>query len=266
MIAWLPILLRRRREVLRQGAWLGAIFYFVLMAMLPLATLVGKEPPWFLTGVAFWGLLVFTLLHSALTWGWKRALGFLVGTGVVTLFFETLGVVLGWPFGPYVYTSSFLGPRVLGVPLLIPLVWYTVAYPSWHLMDRSFRGNPRVPRAIRALASSWALTAWDLLADPLMVRRGTWTWLQSGAYFGIPAQNFVGWLLTGWVLFFLWEKTRPPAGKDALPWAVYTGLAVLYSILAFQANLKGPAVAGGLAMGGMILWSLPHVYQRPTRS
>ncbi len=242
--------------MMRRGALLGLAVYFGLMFTLPLAALIGRPPPWPVTGVAFLGLLAFTLLHSAHTWGWRRALAFLGWTFLLTGGMEVLGVHTGWPFGPYVYTSPFLGMSVLGVPVLIPLVWYTVAYPAWHLMDRGWDGRPMHP-ALRALAASWALTAWDLLADPLMVRRGAWAWLQPGDYFDIPGQNFVGWLWTGWVLFYVWERTRPSRGQDVWPWLTYTGLAVLYVLLALQTGLRGAAVAGGMAMGGLALWSLP---------
>ena len=40
------------------------------------------------------------------------------------------------------------------------------------------------------------MTAWDLVMDPIMVAGGHRVWDTSGAYFGIPLQNFWGWWLT----------------------------------------------------------------------
>ncbi len=231
----------------------GLLFYFALMALLPLAGWLGYRPPWWITGVAFWGLLAFTVLHGVHSWGWRRAFGFMVWAGVVTWAFEALGVHTGWPFGAYVYSSPNLRPRLLEVPVYIPLVWAAVAYPAWHLAHRAF---PRGRRWWKALVAAWALACWDLLADPLLVHAGQWTWKQPGAYFGIPVQNYLGWLLTGWVVFVGWGWPRVRGQPDLWPWVAYAGMAGLYVVLAAQAGLFGPALAGGLATGGVALWSL----------
>ncbi len=232
----------------------GALYlYLVLMFSAAVLRLWQGSSPWYLTAVAFWGLMAFNLVHGAVVWGWRRSLGLAAWALVVTWAFEALGVSTGWPFGRYRYQATFLGPHIGPVPLLVPFAWYSVAYAAWHVMARGT--SWQVP-ALRALAASWALTAWDLMADPLLVARGMWVWETPGAYFGIPLGNYVGWLLTGWVLFYGWERLgRPTAGQDALPWVAYTGIAVIYVLLCLAEGLAGPALAGGMAMGGLALWS-----------
>ncbi len=235
----------------------GLAFYFALMGWLPLAAALGNQPPGWVTGVAFWGLMTFTIGHAVHTWGGPRALAFLAWAGGVTWTFEVLGVHTGWPFGAYVYTSPHLRPKVLGVPVFVPLVWAVMAYPAWHLAHRAF---PHGPRWLKTLMAAWALTSWDLLADPLLVNVGQWRWLSSGAYFGIPVQNYLGWLLTASVVFAGWGWPAMRADGDVWPWLAYAGIAVLYVVLTWQAGLHGAALAGGLATGAVALWSLPHFW------
>ena len=58
-----------------------------------------------------------------------------------------------------------------------------------------------------ALVGAWALATWDLFLDPMMVGDGHWTW--SGDFVeipgidGIPLTNFLGWLLTAFVMMLL---------------------------------------------------------------
>jgi uncharacterized membrane protein len=58
-----------------------------------------------------------------------------------------------------------------------------------------------------AALDSIAMTALDILIDPLWVSRGTWVWtgldkLQpESIFYNIPVQNYFGWLLTTAVIF-----------------------------------------------------------------
>lgn len=248
----------------RQGAWAALALYLGLMTLAASMWLLGLSSPWYVTALAFWGLIAFNLLHSASIWGWRGALGFATWAGLVTWVAEAIGVTWGWPFGRYRYQAPFLGPHVGPVPLLVPVAWYSVAYAAWHMM---VRGTTWSRPGLRALAASWALTAWDLLADPVLVARGMWVWEQPGAYFGIPLSNYAGWLWTGWVLFYGWERwglrffTAAPqpssqsTWQDRAPWVAYTGIGVMYVLLAVAVGQSGAALAGGMAMGSVALWS-----------
>src|SRR5262249_20361140 len=102
------------------------------------------------------------------------------------------GVATGLPFGSYAYSSA-LGPRVLGVPLVIALAWTWMAWPAWLVAGRLTAGGWRVPLAGLALAS------WDLFLDPPMVAEGYWVWrTRRPALPGVPdvpVSNYLGWLV-----------------------------------------------------------------------
>ncbi len=243
--------------------------YAGLTLLLVLHVVPGKGYAWapvVLSGLA----AAATLLHAAAQMGWRRTLAFFLLTFGISLALETVGVVTGWVYGGYHYTSK-LGWRFLGVvPIIIPLAWFMMVYPGWVIargivQPRASRGSTRLKDALAIAAlGGLILTAWDLLMDPLMVHLGYWIWEEPGAYFGIPVRNFIGWWVTVALIHLLHEIViRPPKitprGPAPACWAVLlyglVGLSNLTAVLAIQnAHLQGPALAGLFAMLPWALW------------
>ncbi|WP_433208896.1 carotenoid biosynthesis protein [Dactylosporangium sp. CS-047395] len=165
---------------------------------------------------------------------------------------EALGRETGFPFGAYDYTAA-LGPRLLGVPLVIPLAWTWMAWPAWVAAGRlAARTLPRVAVAGAGLA------AWDLFLDPQMVSQRYWLWHTDTATLpgvpDIPLTNYLGWLLVAVVLMALLRATigpdAPQPGTDAPMYAMYLWT-YASSVLAHAVFLGLPASAawGALGMG-----------------
>ena len=100
--------------------------------------------------------------------------------------------------------------------------------------------------------SAVLLVAADLVLDPGAALLGYWIWTEPGLYYGIPASNFAGWLLTGAVysaitLFFV---------RGGLPIAVASSFAL---ILAFWTGVSlgaGMLVPAAIGFGLLcIAWS-----------
>jgi putative membrane protein len=100
------------------------------------------------------------------------------------------------------------------------------------------------------------MTSWDLTMDPMMVAGGHWVWEQSGAYFGVPLQNYWGWWLTTFVTFWLFlslGRIKPEHHRSAtsFSWLAITSYATtgLSSVITdFEFGLEGPALVGIFAM------------------
>ena len=165
------------------------------------------------------------------------------------LLVETLGVHTGFPFGRYAYGDA-LGPRLYGVPLVIPLAWTWMAWPAWlaaGVLTR--RAAPRIALAGLGLA------AWDLFLDPQMVAEGYWHWTDPHpALPGVPAvplTNYLGWLVVATLMMALLARTVPGRRPgDAPMFAMYLWT-YASAVLAHAVFLHLPASAGwgGLAMG-----------------
>jgi uncharacterized membrane protein len=218
-----------------------------------------------LTVIAF----VFALLHGSQRMGWKKTALLLLCTFAVSLLFESVGVATGLVYGPYHYTSK-LGVKFLGlVPLLIPVAWFMMTYPSLVIAERlipAIQGLWRWRLSVAAVGAV-IMTAWDLAMDPMMVAGGHWVWDAPGAYFGVPLQNYWGWWLTTFVTFLLFLSLSRTTPEHETPASSFNRLAIwsylisgLSSIIVdFEFGLDGPALVGVFAMLPWVVlgWLIP---------
>lgn len=173
---------------------------------------VGKLP--FQPMTYTFSLLV--LVHAVYLTGWRRALSFFALTLGISFLMEYLGVKTGLIFGAYHYTDK-LDPKLLGtVPLVIPLAYFMVLYPSRMLADLITWGKAAgltktfLWSLWTAALAALAMTAWDLGMDPVMVHEvKAWIWHQPGPWFGIPIHNFVGWFATTFLIALCAELLEP---------------------------------------------------------
>jgi putative membrane protein len=189
--------------------------------------------------------------------GLRRGALPIAAAGAVGFGAELVGVATGRPFGRYHY-SDRLGPRVGGVPLLAAAAWATMARPAWVVAGLLTRR-----RAPRIAAAAGALTAWDVFLDPRMAREGYWTWPDGGRYEGVPAENFLGWWLTGLGVFGAWsllDGRDDPAtdGDGALALYLWTwaGESFANAVLWRRPRV---AAAGATAMGA---FAAPALWRR----
>ena len=68
----------------------------------------------------------------------KEGAALFVITSVIGFLAEVLGTSTGFPFGKYYYTD-FLGPKVFGVPEVVPLIWFVIAYLTFSIARNAFR-------------------------------------------------------------------------------------------------------------------------------
>jgi len=159
-------------------------------------------------------MLMFSLLHASYMLGWRRALQFFALSAVISWGFEHTGVATGLIFGHYHYSDK-LGYKLGHVPLVIPLIWFMMMYPSYIIANLIGNGRPvgdqgGTGRIIwLSLLGAATITAWDLAVDPVFSSLGFWIWEDGGPYFGVPLHNFAGWLMTTFTIFLvyrLWER------------------------------------------------------------
>lgn len=194
-------------------------------------------------------MLATSLAEAARARSTPRAVALLGSAGAVGFAAELLGTATGRPFGRYGY-SDRLGLRLRGVPLAAAAAWAMMARPAWAVGGLLSSG-----RSARVAASSAALCAWDVFLDPRMVRDGYWEWADGGRYEGVPASNYLGWLLTGAALFSAWSAldADAPGGRDddgALALYLWTwgGETVANAVVWRRPRV---ALAGGTAMGAL---------------
>jgi uncharacterized membrane protein len=142
----------------------------------------------------------------------RRVLALLGSAGSVGLVAELVGTATGWPFGRYRYGTWRVGG----------------------LLSR----RPR----LRVALSAAALAAWDVFLDPRMVRDGYWEWPGGGRYEGVPASNYVGWLLTASGVFAVWAVVE----RDSASGDEADGAALRVDV-------------GGRTFANAVIWRRPRV-------
>jgi len=190
-----------------------------------------------------------SVAHAYGSRGPRTALVLIVVTTGGGFAVEAVGRATGLPFGAYDYTGA-LGPRLLGVPLVIPLAWTWMAWPAW-LAARRIVTHP----ALRVGVAGLALAAWDLFLDPQMVAEGYWQWAHPAPSLPgvpeIPLTNYLGWLVVAVVLMFLLSLADIPGDPDDTPMFALYLWTYASSVLAHAVFLGRPASAawGALGMG-----------------
>jgi uncharacterized membrane protein len=182
----------------------------------------------------------FSIVHCAASGGWRRTGIFFALAAIVSYLLEEIGVRTGWIYGAYHY-SGMLGPKLGHVPILIPLAWFMMIYPSWVVARAVMRGvdtRSVVGLASQSLIAAMIMTGWDTVMDPSMSAAGNWIWEHGGAYFGVPIHNYFGWLLTTFLVYLgagvLWRSksavSEVARGFATLPIFVYGFYGISYAM------------------------------------
>ena len=223
--------------------------YALLTILLQYLMNVTRDIPFFLVPLTTVLGFSIALFHAKERMNWVRTLWLLAAAFVVSLTFESVGVLTGLVYGPYHYTEK-LGYLFLGlVPLIIPVAWFMMMYPSFVIADWVIPAKSAWRSVLVAAVGAVIMTAWDVVMDPVMVSGGHWVWEVNGPYFGIPLQNFSGWWLTTFVTFlvFLWlGKPMLPEHSDGK----FDRLVIVLFVITSLGNITG-ALLGGLGGAGL---------------
>ncbi|MEJ2540618.1 MAG: carotenoid biosynthesis protein [Gemmatimonadota bacterium] len=181
---------------------------------------------------------------------------------------EHVGTGYGIPFSGYEYTG-LLGARLLSrVPLVIPLSWFLMSAPAWILARHTFPESRQW--LARILQATFLLVLWDLALDPAMSHLTPyWLWENTGAFYGMPWVNLVGWAATGLVLMLTLEaldRRLDWAGTLSWRWALAYYLIVLLMPLG-MVTVAGLWWATAATLGALaVAWGIHRVFgPGPTR-
>lgn len=191
------------------------------------------------------------------TWHW---LTFMLPAMVISLSSELLGTSTGFPFGAYGYLNG-LGYKIADlVPFTIPMSWFYLGFVCY-LIARIGLANKKIFLAIAL--GALLLTSWDFVLDPAMSQTVApfWEWKQPGAFFGMPYQNFAGWMGTGalfmTVATFFWSKkplVNIGRSELTLPLIVYLSNFAFAAIMSIAAGFWIPVGLGVLLGVIPVLW------------
>lgn len=225
--------------ILKGTTWalFALVAYFIIAAVV--SPWVALPAPGDMGFVPAFTLL--SLLHAGAMLGARRAAIFFGLSVVISFIAEAVGVRTGLVFGPYHY-SDMLGPKLGDVPVLVPIGWFMMIYPSWVVAQALLRGldvRRPVGVVVLALTAALAMTGWDMVMDPPMVAQGNWIWHQGGPYFGVPLHNYLGWVGNTFVIYLAFDAVdQATAKRDGAAYrfgGLFTALPVaLYALFSLQ--------------------------------
>jgi len=210
-------------------------------------------------------------IYAYRTLGLRNWLTFMLPAIFISLGSELLGTSVGFPFGDYSYLSG-LGYKIAGlVPFTIPLSWFYLGLTSYLLarvgLSRVFTQQQGWLGQVGAvLLGALLLTSWDFVLDPAMSQTAMpfWYWHQPGAFFGMPYQNFAGWMGTGVVFMTLaalfWRKQSIDLQLISLnlPLTIYLGNFAFATVMSLAAGFWVP-IGLGVILGvvpAVLCWQL----------
>jgi len=188
---------RSRREI---SLWLG----------LACVLLAGIGFSWSPTPFAHALAVIFiacAVVHAGFSYGPRPALVLFIICVAITFAMENIGVATGFPFGNYHFAVDAGLPRIGRIPIIVGPLWFGAGYFSWVVASILLDGGDRRldrPRDVIALpvVAAFVMTQWDLVMDRSeSTIAKVWIWHDGGADFGVPLSNYLGWLLTSWLVF-----------------------------------------------------------------
>ncbi len=230
-------------------------------------TMVGK----LIIGLA----ILLLILHSVWTLGVFSGPSLIALSFTTGLIFEIVGVNYAEIFGGHYVYNIDANPRILDVPLLIPLIWAGFIYAGCSIVS-SFSvwlnrgGFGTIQRRTMhklpfAALGAFVVLAIDLIMEPLQVASGNWRWLDSGSYFNIPAGNFLGWFLVAFLstfIFLILQDYLPGQRQDTdkkvllIPVIGYGLLCVIFIFWAIRIGMSSLVYVGFITMSPTVVVNL----------
>jgi len=206
--------------------------------------------------------------------GGRVSMRFVLAALVLGWLAEELGATRGWFFGHYLYTEV-LGPRLGTVPVVIPLMWFALAYCGYVIANLVVWQAPRDQStgvkhdALMSLVGATVVTCYDLGADPYMVYKVK-AWImedKNGWWFGETVQGFAGWMGVAFAILLVFRRVMPTSAPTSTrmpalavearhtlaPLGIYAGLMLYQVLLGYPVETRSIAL---FAMGFPLLTAM----------
>lgn len=218
--------------------------------------------------------------------GWRKTLTFTLAGYLIAFTSEKLSITTGFPYGWYYYIddTSHQELWVWGVPFFDSLSYVFLTYCSYTtalfiLSPLATKGVDLITLETRAIRHSWAAlvlgaflqTFLDIIIDPVALQGNRWFlgqiygYYEAGLHFGVPISNYLGWLLTSFLLVAALQQIdrkrdgKTPRGIFAMPFRSLLGPVLYLSVLIFNWIVTLWIGEYLIALTGILIFTLPIV-------
>ncbi len=134
----------------------------------------------------------------------RKMLPFFISSTFYAIIFENMNIFLSYnSVGGYYYNSNFKF-FIHHVPLFVVLAWSVIIYTSLKIASSLNLKKQSIP-----FVAALLVLLVDLAIDVIAIRLRYWFWFGysfKDGYFGVPANNFIGWLLVSFTWFYFEQK------------------------------------------------------------
>lgn len=185
-------------------------------------------------------LFALPALIGVIKWlGMRSGLLLFVSLSLFAYVIEIVGLLTGFPYGHFTYSSN-VGLLLFDfVPLSLPFAWAPLVLGAVVL---SFRYKSHFFAFM--ICTVVLMLAIDLVLDPGAVYLGFWSYENGGIWYNVPISNYIGWIISGVVgfaitYFFTKKRSNPP---------IFITISYFYSVVFWT----GVCVFGGITGGAFI--------------
>ncbi len=218
--------------------------------------------------------------------GWRKTLRFTVAGYLIAFASEKLSITTGFPYGWYYYIddTSHRELWVWGVPFFDSLSYVFLTYCSYTtalfiLSPLATKGADLITLETRVIRHSWAAlvlgaflqTFLDIIIDPVALQGNRWFlgqiygYYEEGLHFGVPISNYIGWLLTSFLLVAVFQQIdhkrdeKMPYGILAIPFRSLMGPVLYLSVLIFNWAVTLWIGENLIALTDILIFTLPII-------
>jgi len=156
--------------------------------------------------------------------GWRKGVISIIILSIYAFSIETFAIITGFPYSPFHYTEM-IGMKILGyTPFTVPFAYVPLFLGCIYLAAVRTKNIFKI-----ILICALLVLVADLVLDPAAVSLNFWVYEFSSIFYGVPLQNFMGWILTGIIAATIGLILFKNEIKNEIPPAVVSSLFLIIS-------------------------------------
>ncbi len=190
-------------------------------------------------------LFALPALIGVIKWlGVRSGLLLVASLGLFAYFIEIVGLLTGFPYGHFTYSSNVGVLLFEFIPISLPFAWAPLMIGAVAL---SYKHKSNV--LLFLLSTVAFLLAIDVILDPGAVYLGFWSYENGGVWYNVPISNYIGWIISGAVgfiitYFFTKKRSNPP---------IYITMSYFYSVVFWTGVCVFGGITGGAVIGFLLI-------------
>jgi bisanhydrobacterioruberin hydratase len=185
-------------------------------------------------------------------YGWLFCIHTLTILSIYAMTVEYIGLTTGIPYGDFIYTGN-LGYKIHGIlPITVGLSWAPLLLGSIAITYTITKN-----KIYRFFLPAIILVAFDMILDPASIAIGMWKYSDAGLYYGVPVQNFIGWVISGSIgsIFGYWLFYKRENKNILLLSYSFLISIIFWTLVSIFKELWIPATIG---IGMIIIYAVIH--------